>query len=110
MKKYLIKGTYNANGTKGLIQEGGSSRKITVEKMVAELGGKVESFYYAFGEADVYLVVELPDDISAAAVGLKVNATGLVNISTTVLLSPEDIDAASKKSVTYRAPGENNKQ
>ena len=66
----------------------------------------MESFYYAFGEADVYVVIELPDDISAAAIGLRVNASGLVNISTTVLLSPEDIDSASKKSATYRGPGE----
>ena len=106
MRKYLIKGSYNADGTKGLVQEGGTSRKAVVEKMLAGMGGKVESFYYAFGEADVYLIVELPDDISAAAIGLRVNASGLVNISTTVLLSPEDIDAASKKSVNYRAPGE----
>ena len=106
MKKYLIKGAYNADGTKGLAQEGGTGRKNAVEKMVGGMGGKVESFYYAFGQDDVYLIVELPDDIAAAAVGLKVNASGVVNISTTVLLSPEDIDAASKKTVTYRAPGE----
>ena len=110
MKKFLIKGSYNANGIKGLMQEGGSGRKIAVEKMVAEMGGKVEAFYYALGEDDVYLFVELPDDISAAAVGLRVNAAGLVKISTTVLLSPEDIDAASKRSVNYRAPGENIKK
>ena len=106
MKKYLIKGAYNSDGTKGLIQEGGSGRKTAIEKMLAEMGGKLESFYYAFGENDVYLVAELPDDISAAAVGLRVNAAGLVRISMTVLLTPEDIDAASRKSVTYRAPGE----
>jgi uncharacterized protein with GYD domain len=106
MKKYLIKGTYNTDGAKGLIQEGGSGRKAAVEKMLAGMGGKVESFYYAFGKEDVYIVVELPDDISAAAVGLRVNAAGLVRTSTTVLLTPADIDAASKKSVSYRAPGE----
>ena len=105
MKKYLIKGTYSADGTKGLMQEGGSGRKTAIEKMLAEMGGKVESFYYAFGEEDVYLVVELPDDISAVAIGLRVNATGLVRISMTVLITPEDIDAASRKSVSYRAPG-----
>lgn len=107
MKKYLIKGTYTGDGTKGLIQEGGSGRKMAIEKMVATMGGKVESFYYAFGEHDVILVVELPDDISAAAVGLRVNAAGLVRISMTVLLTPEDIDIASKQSVSYRAPGAN---
>jgi uncharacterized protein with GYD domain len=107
MKKYLIKGTYNSNGTKGLMQEGGSGRKNAIEKMLADMGGKLESFYYAFGEDDVYVLVELPDDISAAAVGLSVNTAGLVKVTTTVLLTPADIDAASKKSVSYRAPGAN---
>ena len=106
MKKYLIKASYNANGVKGLIEDGGTQRKLVVQKMLAGLGGKMESFYYAFGEHDAYIISELPDDISAAAVGLRVNSTGLVSISTTVLLSPEDIDAASKKSISYQAPGE----
>jgi uncharacterized protein with GYD domain len=74
--------------------------------MLAGLGGKMESFYFAFGEHDAYIISELPDDVSVAAVALKVNSTGLASISTTVLLSPEDIDAASKKSVSYRGPGE----
>ena len=106
MKKYLVKGTYNSNAVKGLMEDGGSQRKLAVEKMLAGMGGKVESFYFAFGEHDVYIIAELPDDISAAAIALRVNSTGLVKISTTVLLSPADIDAASKKSVSYRAPGE----
>jgi len=105
MSKYLIKASYNANGIKGLIEEGGTQRKETVEKMLTEMGGKMEAFYYAFGEHDVYAIFELPDDVSAAAVGLRINSSGLVSISTTVLLSPEDIDKASKKSVSYRAPG-----
>jgi uncharacterized protein with GYD domain len=106
MKKYLITASYNAQGTKGLLVDGGTVRKSEVQKMLAGLGGRIESFYYAFGEHDVYIIAELPDDITAAAVGLRVKATGLVSISTTVLLSPEDIDSASKKSVVYRAPGE----
>lgn len=106
MKKYLIKASYNANGVKGLIDDGGTQRKSAVEKMLTEMGGKVESFYYAFGDHDVYVIAELPDDISAAAIGLKINSSGLVSTSTTVLLSPEDIDAAVKKSVNYRAPGQ----
>ena len=105
MKKYLIKASYNANGVKGLIQDGGTQRKLVVQKMLAGLGGKLESFYYAFGEHDVYAVSELPDDVTAAAVVMTINSTGLVSVTTTVLLSPEDIDAASKKSVSYRAPG-----
>jgi uncharacterized protein with GYD domain len=106
MKKYLIRGTYSAEGTKGLMAEGGSGRKDAIERMLAGMDGKLESFYYAFGSDDVILIVELPDDISAVAVGLRVNAAGLVRISMTVLLTPADIDAAAKKTVSYRAPGE----
>lgn len=105
MRKYLIRGTYNADGTKGLIQEGGSGRKNTISKLLADMGGKVEAFYYAFGEDDVVLIIELPDDITAAAVALRVNAAGMVRISMTVLLTAEDVDEATKKSVNYRAPG-----
>ena len=105
MKKYLIKASYNANGTKGLIEDGGSKRKSEIQKMLEGVGGKLESFYFAFGEHDVYVIMELPDDISAAAVGLGVNSSGLVSVTTTVLLSPEDMDKASKKSIGYRAPG-----
>lgn len=105
MKKYLIKGSYTAEGTKGLMQDGGVGRKNAISRMLSDMGGKVEAFYFAFGVDDVILIIELPDDISAAAVGLRVNAAGLVKTSTTVLLTPEDIDDANKKSVTYRAPG-----
>jgi uncharacterized protein with GYD domain len=105
MKKYLIKGAYNSDGMKGLMSEGGTGRKNAIEKMLGAIGGKVDAFYYAFGDADVYLIVELPDDVTAAAVGLRVNAAGLVRISITILISPEDIDAAAGKSVNYRAPG-----
>ena len=106
MKKYLIKGTYNAEGTMALIKEGGTKRKDAVDKMLAGLGGKVESFYYSSGDLDVYIITEFEDDINAAAVALAVNAAGLVRISTTSLLSVKDIDAACKKTVNYRAPGQ----
>ena len=79
---------------------------MRLKKALAAGGGKLESFYYAFGQDDVYLIAELPDDISAVAVGLRVNSSGLVRISTTPLLTPEDIDEASKKSVDYRGPGQ----
>ena len=105
MNKYLIKGTYNAEGTRGLLQEGGSGRQRAIEHMLGALGGNVECFYYALGENEVYLVIELPDEVSAAAVGLRVNAAGLVRISLTRLLTPAQMDAATKISVSYRAPG-----
>ena len=105
MAKYMIKASYTADGTKGLLKEGGSSRRATVQKMVGGVGGKLEAFYYAFGDSDVYAIIDIPDAASAAALSLAINASGTVQLSTIPLLTPEDIDAASKKSVAYRAPG-----
>jgi len=105
MSKYLIKASYTADGVKGLLKEGGTARKKTVEKVIAGLGGKLEVFYYAFGDCDVYAIADLPDAVTAAAIGLAINSSGLVTNSTTVLLTPEDIDKAAKKTVNYRAPG-----
>ena len=105
MSKYLIKASYSVEGVRGVRKEGGSSRRDTVEKMLAGLGGKLESFYFAFGVEDVFVIAEIPDAITAAALGLTINSSGLVSVSTTVLLTPEDIDQATKKSINYRAPG-----
>ena len=105
MAKYLIKGSYTAEGTKGLLKEGGSKRAAVVQKVIEGLGGKLEAFYFTFGDADVVLIMDLPDAAAAAAFGVTVNATGAVQASTTPLLSPQEIDQACKKSVKYRAPG-----
>ncbi|HMJ50152.1 MAG TPA: GYD domain-containing protein [Burkholderiales bacterium] len=105
MAKYLIKSSYTVEGTKGLLKEGGSGRRAAVAQMVQGLGGKLEVFYYAFGEPDVYAIVDVPDTISAAAASLVINSKGAARVSTTPLITPEEIDAACKKSVAYRAPG-----
>ncbi len=105
MKKFLIKASYNAEGVKGLLKVGGTNRKQTVEKMLTALGGKMEAFYYAFGEHDVYAIGEVPDDATLAAFVLTINSSGVVSVSTTILLSPEEIDKAIKISVDYRSPG-----
>ncbi len=105
MAKFLIKGSYSAEGTKGLLKEGGSKRRAVVAKVVEGLGGKLEAFYYTFGDADVVAIVELPDATTASAFSLAVRATGTVEVSTTPLISAEDIDQACKKSVKFRAPG-----
>jgi uncharacterized protein with GYD domain len=105
MPKYLIEGHYSVEGAKGLVREGGTSRRAAVAKMVAALGGKLESFYYALGDVDVYAVVEAPDNVTAAAVGLTVNQSGGVAVKTTALITPEEIDEAGKKAVDYRPPG-----
>ena len=105
MAKYMWSGSYTAAGTKGVIAEGGTSRKAAVEKMLASVGGKLECLYFAFGSDDVVIIVDAPDNVSAAAVGLTVGASGAVSGRMTVLLTPEDIDQAAKKSPAYRPPG-----
>ena len=106
MPKFLIKASYNPDGVRGLIKEGGSRRRAAVQKIVEGLGGKVEAFYYAYGEDDAIIIVDLPDATSGLAMSLTVNATGAVRLSTIPLIAPEDIDAASKKTVDYKAPGQ----
>ena len=105
MAKYLVVASYTAEGIKGIISKGGSARRDAVENMVNGLGGKVETFYFGFGEGDAYVIVELPDNVSAAAVGLAVSASGLASTKTVVLLTPEEIDRAAKTNVGYKPPG-----
>src|SRR5262245_18055707 len=105
MPKFLIKASYTPEGAKGLLKEGGTGRRAAVVKLVEGLGGKVEAFYYAYGDSDAYIITDLPDATSGLALSLAVNASGAVRLSTIPLITPEEIDAASKKSVSYRAPG-----
>ena len=105
MPKYLYKFSYTPEGLQGLLKEGGSGRREAVNQLVGSLGGKVDAFYYAWGETDGYLIVDLPDDSSAAAVSLTVTAAGAVTLSTTPLITPEEMDAAVQKHPDYRPPG-----
>jgi uncharacterized protein with GYD domain len=105
MPKYLITASYTAEGLKGLLKDGGSSRRAAVQKAAASVGGKVETIYYTFGEHDVIAICDLPDNIAATSLSLTVGASGLVRTATTPLITPEEVDAASKKSVTYSGPG-----
>lgn len=106
MAKFLAKAKYTApNGVKGLITDGGTKRVEAVRALAASLGGKVESFYFAFGETDAFVILDLPDNASAAAASLTVSASGSATVEVVPLLSAEEIDAAAKKTPTYRAPG-----
>ncbi|MCB0184627.1 MAG: GYD domain-containing protein [Caldilineaceae bacterium] len=106
MTKYLIQANYVGEGAKGLLKEGGSSRQAAVEKLFASQGGIVESFYYAFGDTDLFVIAEMPDHASMAAIALLIGASGAVTLKTTVLLTPAEIDEAAKKTPVYRAPGQ----
>jgi len=105
MAKYLFQARYTTEGAKGLAREGGSGRRAALAKMAEGLGGKLETFYFAFGEVDAYVIVDVPDSVTAAAVALAVNQAGAASVKTVVLISPEDMDKAAKKSVEYRPPG-----
>jgi uncharacterized protein with GYD domain len=105
MPKYMVKASHTVDGVKGLLKEGGSSRRATMQKLIQDLGGTLETFYYAFGADDAYIIADMPDPESMAAVSLAVNASGAVQISTTVLMTPEQMDAAARKTVDYRPPG-----
>ena len=106
MPKFLIKASYNPDGVRGLIKEGGSKRRAAVQKLIEGMGGKLEAFYYAYGADDAVIIADLPDASSGIALSLTVNASGAVRLSTTPLITPEEIDAASKKTVDYKVPGQ----
>ena len=106
MPKYLFQGSYTVEGVKGLLKEGGSSRRETIEQLAKSLGGSLEAFYFAFGDNDFFVVVDLPDNVTAAATSLVGSASGALTVKTTVLMTPEEVDQATKKSVDYRPPGQ----
>jgi uncharacterized protein with GYD domain len=106
MPKYLFAGSYTVAGTKGLVEEGGTKRRVQVQQILEKLGGKLEVFYFAFGETDVFCVADLPDAVTATAISLAMNKAGAVRVTITPLITPEEIDHASKKTVAYKPPGE----
>lgn len=105
MPKYLIQSTYTREGVEGIRSKGGTARREAITDMVQGLGGELESYYFGFGEYDVHAILDLPDDEAAAAVALAVDAAGGATAKTTVLLTPQQIDEAVKRSAAYRPPG-----
>jgi uncharacterized protein with GYD domain len=105
MAKFMFEASYTHEGVKGVQSAGGSSRRDAIAKMAEAVGGKLEGFYFGFGDRDAYVIVDLPDNESATAVALAVNSSGAAEVRTVVLLTPEEVDAAAKRSVDYRPPG-----
>ena len=105
MPRYLLKVAYSVDGIKGVMKEGAESRSTFVSKMAADLGGSVESFDFAFGQTDVFVIAEMPDDETAAAIAMSVAASGAGSIETVKLLSPAQVDKARGINTGYRAPG-----
>jgi uncharacterized protein with GYD domain len=105
MAKYLLRANYTIDGTEGLLKEGGTARRQAVAELTKSLGGSLDAFYYAFGDADAYVIVDLPSQEAAAAAALVVGAGRGAHVSTTVLMTCEQIDEAAKLSPQYRPPG-----
>ena len=105
MPKFLVLASYTQEGVKGVLSAGGTSRRDAVATLAEGLGGRLESFYFAFGETDAFVILDLPDNVSAAAASMAVGAAGGATVEVVVLLTPEDMDAAAGRSVDYRAPG-----
>jgi uncharacterized protein with GYD domain len=106
MPKYMVQANYVGDGLTGLLKDGGTSRRAAVEEAAKSVGGSVDAFYYAFGETDVFAIIDMPDNATTAGLALTIAATGQVEMTTTVLLTPEEIDHATKKSPAYRSPGQ----
>jgi len=105
MPKYLFKGSYTAEGAKGLKKDGGSKRYQAAEALVKQVGGTLDAFYFTFGESDFILIADVPDSAAAVAVSLAVNATGALEAQSSPLITVQEMDAAAKRQLAYRAPG-----
>jgi len=105
MPKYLSLGSYTVDGIRGVLQEGGTGRRKAVQAAIEAMGGKMEAYYFAFGEHDVVVISDLPDNVTAAGLAIGIGSTGTVSLKTTVLITPEELDQATKKTVAFRAAG-----
>ncbi len=105
MPKYLFEASYSADGVRGLLKDGGSKRAQVVTDLIQVAGGSLEALYYAFGDRDVYVIADLPDEEAAISLSLAVTASGALSVKTTVLIDPATVDAAVQKSVSYAPPG-----
>jgi len=106
MARYLYYGHFVGEGLKELLKDGGSSRVAAVKKLFESVGGTLECYYYAFGEYHCFIIADVPHNVDAASVSLTVSASGRVRNNVLILMTPEEMDKAAKKSLAYRAPGQ----
>lgn len=106
MGRYLFQGKYTNEGVKGVLKDGGTGRRQAIESAIKSVGGKVEGVYFAFGDTDIYVIVDGLEHRQALAFAMGVGSTGTVgDLKTTILLTPEEVDEAAKTTLSYRAPG-----
>jgi uncharacterized protein with GYD domain len=103
--KFLFEASYTLDGVRGIRSAGGTARREAIAQAAEAAGGSLEAFWFAFGERDAFVILDLPDNETATAIALAVNGSGAVSVRTVVLVSPEEVDAAVKRSVDFRPPG-----
>ncbi|MFH1330080.1 MAG: GYD domain-containing protein [Actinomycetota bacterium] len=106
MPTFLIKASYTAEGTRGLLKDGGTGRRDAVEALITSRGGTMKGFYYAFADDDLYIIADLPTNADLAAVCLAINSTAGARVKANTLLDVDEIDEAVRKAVQYRPPGQ----
>ncbi|MET9213498.1 MULTISPECIES: GYD domain-containing protein [unclassified Nocardia] len=104
MPKYMWRVSYLQDGANGLLAQGGSARRAAITEMVESVGGRVEACYFAFGDDDLFVIGDVPDEVAAAALAIRTAAAGAAVSHTVGLVTPEQIDAATGLDVTYRPP------
>lgn len=107
MARYLFQAAYTSDAWAAQVQTP-QNRMEVIRPVIERLGGRLECAYLAFGEYDVVGIMEMPDNVSAAAFSLAASAGGGVKtVKTTPLLTIEEGIEALKKAASsgYRPPG-----
>ena len=105
MAHFMFRAHYTQSGIQGVLKEGAASRIKAVSELVSSVGGRVECAYWAFGDDDFVMIAEMPSNAAAAAAATRVSASGTSGVTTTVLLTADEIDEARGLGVTFRPPG-----
>src|SRR5262245_16351798 len=106
MPKYLLKVSYSGEGLAGVMKDGGSARRAAADAIAKQVGGAVETFHFAFGDDDAFVICDLPDNKAAAPLAMTVSAPGRASITTIPLLTVEEVDdIAAGKQLAYSPPG-----
>ena len=106
MAHFLLEGAYTPETWKTLVNNP-QDRSEAVRPVIEKLGGKVENVWFSFGDYDVVLIMQMPDNVSAAAFSLAVASGGVFrSLRTTPLLTiAEGMEAMKKASgAGYQPP------